>query len=482
MMAYKPSLEDLSESSSYTPSLEDLDDEPKSASQAILSQIEESQQAQPQQQRTPQMQEEFSNPTMWPGFSDLPKEEQLRRIAYSQFDPANEASGGRYVPGGTYESDPARMMASVLPTLAVPELRAGWPVVRGLANALTRVGAGTLGNIAYQAPNIKSKEDLGNVAIQSGALNALLEGATLPLRGAARLAEIFNPLKYTANKAAQIKNEFTASKAVTDEMYRPINEEYNDFPVTLTPKNYLKDAGVTKNQLYPDAKIIYDDFMKEPNFENLHKLQSKLGEDWARISQHPTTSEKAQLFSQMRDKLKGKVQNFLSRDENALNQYNAASQYASNNYFPYLATPTLRKIAKGKMDVTPNSLARSIKIGTEKTVGKEQSNLIPEGHPLRNHLSDLEKKISQGRALQVAIPALTGAAVGEYTNPGLTGVLGGASTGLGLGGVGAIASKLGGTTVTGMLQEPWIRNWIKRLAPVYYGGGRTGIGIAQENR
>ena len=241
MMAYKPSLEDLSESSSYTPSLEDLDDEPKSASQAILSQIEESQQAQPQQQRTPQMQEEFSNPTMWPGFSDLPKEEQLRRIAYSQFDPANEASGGRYVPGGTYESDPARMMASVLPTLAVPELRAGWPVVRGLANALTRVGAGTLGNIAYQAPNIKSKEDLVNVAIQSGALNALLEGATLPLRGAARLAEIFNPLKYTANKAAQIKNEFTASKAVTDEMYRPINEEYNDFPVTLTPKNYLEE-------------------------------------------------------------------------------------------------------------------------------------------------------------------------------------------------------------------------------------------------
>ena len=481
-MAYKPSLEDLSESSSYTPSLEDLDDEPKSASQAILSQIEESQQAQPQQQRTPQMQEEFSNPTMWPGFSDLPKEEQLRRIAYSQFDPANEASGGRYVPGGTYESDPARMMASVLPTLAVPELRAGWPVVRGLANALTRVGAGTLGNIAYQAPNIKSKEDLVNVAIQSGALNALLEGATWPLRGAARLGELFNPINFTKNKLEAIKSDYQAARVAERAQYQPVMNRYGDSPIDLKKNNQFIDAFKEySDDLGTNVNKMQKKYIKEPTIQNAHNLQSQMFSEIKTLSKNKMpdalTLDRLNALKTTRNALnEDLIGSLKSMDENAADMYNLGRAIHREKVSPNFSSPTLANIVEGEVnEISPGSLSRSI------------SNVIKKGgmpaeHSLRNHLAELDNAISRGRALQIAIPTLTGAAVGEYASPGFGGLLSGAGAGLGFGGLGSIASKLGGPTIAGITHEPWIRNWIKRLAPVYYGGGRAGIGIAQENR
>lgn len=434
-------------------------------------------------QRTPQIQEEFSNPSVMKEFNEFPQKEQLKRIALSQFDPANMTSTGSFVPPGTYESDPARMIGSALLALSNPEISAGRGlfsryVGNPLLNMASRIGSGTIGNIGYQSPNIKNEKELIEAAQKGFGANALLEAGALPFRSTSHLGEIFNPEKFAQQKSNQIKKEFESTKSQMNNLYKPVQEEYNHFPVTVTPEKYLKSAGVTRNKLYPDAKIIYDEFKNEPNFNNLHRLQSKIGEDWARTSQHPTTYERSQAFNNMRERLKEKTQNFLKRDENALNQYKTATEFAKSNYFPYLSTPTLRKISKGKLDVSPRMLSSSIKKGTEKTVGREEKNVIPESHALRNHLQDLNKMINFGKAAQTLVPTATGALVGESISPGLGGMLGGA-----LGGAaGAGLSKFASPAIASTSQNPLIQHIFKNiLSPAYYSGGRATGNVFSNN-
>lgn len=436
-----------------------------------------------------QQQEEFSNPAAWPGFQDLDKKNKLQRLAFSQFDPANLTGVGTATPPGTYESNVGRMAGSILPTLAAPEFSLGEGMlsryaINPLLNLVKRMGMGVGSDVAYNLPEIKSKEDLQSIAKQGAYGSAGLEALTAPFRIPSYFAEMFNPVKYASQKAGQIQNEMQATKSVMDEMYRPINQAYDNFPVTITPKNYLLSSGIERADLYPDAKIIYDDFLGDPSFKNLHRFQSKLGQDWARISQHPATAEKAQLFSQMRDNLQSKVQSFLSRDPNALSQYNLASEYAKNNYFPYSATPTLRKIAKGKLDVSPNALSKSIQKGIEKTVGSGASerSLIPQGHALRNHMNDLENVMNFGKAAQFAVPTLGGAAAGELLHPGLGGMIGGAVSGLGASQLSNMASKFGAPSVTQFMQNPWVENVFRKTAPPLYLGGRMGINALSGNQ
>lgn len=448
------------------------------ASGQLIAQLKE-QESQPEQARTPQMQEEFSNPTGTPEFANLSKQEQLKRIQLSQFDPANQTPTGGFVPPGTYESPATRMAATVLPQMAMPELSVGKNILSRYAinpaiNTLARIGAGTAGNVAYESPEIKNMNQLKDVGTRSAGLNALLEAGTSPFRVPSYFAEMFNPAKFAAEKAGQIKNEFAATKATMNEMYRPVNEKYNDYSVTVTPKKYMDSAGIDRSDLYPDAKITYDNFIEEPNFNNLHKLQSKIGKDWSRASISPATEEKAQLFGQMQSGLKNKVQKFLAHDPNALKQYNLATEYAKNHHFPYLSTPSLRNISKGKMDIQPNTLAKSIDKATKKTLGAEDRSVIPEGHPLRNHLADLNRMNNFGNAAQYAVPAIGGTLAGELLHPGLGGALGGASA-LGASQMAKLASKFGAPTMTSFMQNPLVQGLFKKTEPWWYGAGRAGI-------
>jgi len=481
-MGYTPTLDDIDnidEDSSYSPSLSDINEIDKNESSKNVSNLINQVENLKESNKAPLMQEKYSNPTAMPGFENLSPQEKQQQIAFSQFDPANQTPTGGYVPPGTYESNQARLAASMLPTAFQPEFEAGNGllsryVTTPALNALSRIGTGTASNIAYQLPNIKSMQDLQDVAKQSAALNSMLEAPTLAVRGPAYMAEMMNPLKYGKQKATDIKNELSATEAVMEEMYKPINEKYGNSLLTLTPKKFLKDAGVKRNNLYPDAKIIYDDFMSNPNYMNLHRLQSKIGKDWARSSKNPATEEKAQLFSQMRDSLQNKKKNFLSRDENALNQLNKADEFSKNQYYPYFATPTLRNIAKGNIDVDTNLLAKSIKKGTEKTVGKSDMKLIPEDHPLRNHLQDLNKIANFGKAVEGIVPPAIGALAGETIYPGW-GALGGAAAGAGL-------EKYLSPTMFKITQNPLLEKFMKNINPLYYGLGRSALSVFNENR
>lgn len=347
--------------------------------------------------------------------------------------------------------------------------------MQGLTNAAGRIGTGTGLTTGSEYFSPENKENLGDITSRNALLNTALEAGTLPFRIPAHIAEIFNPLKYGAKKSNQIKNEFSATKATTDEMYRPINEKYNDTLVTLTPKKYLEDAGIRRNPLHPDAKIVFDDFIKDPSYKNLQAFQSKMGNEWARTTGKPSSKAKSELFKQMRDALKTKTEKFLERDPEALRQYKLATDYARDNYYPYLSTPSLRKIAKGKLDLEPNKLAKSIKQGTEKTIGEEERLLIPKGHPLHNHLKDLNSVLNFGNAAQFGLPAIGGGIMGELMHPGLGGIVGGGISGIGSSGLSKIASKFGAPSMTNFMQNPKIENIFNKTEPAYYGAGRTAI-------
>lgn len=458
MKSYRPTLDALDklEKEDFSPTISHLDKlDKRTAVENLENQVDlQSMMPEGLMNRTPQRQEEFSNPTIMQGFENLPEKEKLQRLAFSQFDPANQTAEGRALPPGTFEHPITRLAANIAPTIAAPELKAGSGLLSRfigtpLANSLSRVATGTAGNVGFDLPEIKNKEDLLHSLGNATKGNALLEGATWPLRAIHGMGEFRNPIGYGKNKINQIRNEAKTTEITMNQMYRPVNEKYNSVDVTQNPKTYLQEAGISRPQLFQNAKLKYDEFLKEPTFNNLHQLQSTLGNDWARISKAPASEGKAQQFKHMRENLLGNVEDFLSKDKNALNQYKLASQFAANKHFPYLATPTLRNIVKAKniedVNYHPKELAKSIRTAARKTVGKEEKSLIPQDHPLRNHLNDLNNVLEMSQIPQTLLPKLV-----RENIPNL----------------GAF------TKIPGI--EKLIKN---HILPNYYGVGRAGIGL-----
>lgn len=460
---YTPSLNDIPGIEEYVPSLNDLP-----ASQ-YLEAAASPNYRQEAPENSPQIQEEFSNPTNYPGFENLPKKERLERIAFSQFDPANQTALGGVYPPGAYESKPTRLVSSVLPTLFAPELKAALSLLpRTAINALSRIGAGTAGNIAYESPNIKSRQDLMNVASNSAKGNALLEGGLAPLRLAAGMAEVVNPINYARNKASLIKNEHDMAFKKMEENFKPINDKYNNYIISVTPKKYLNQSGIKRDNLFPDAQKYYDEFLSKPVYKNLVNFKSQIGRDWATLKPGENVRD-LQQFGQYSRKLDDKIKNFLRRDKNSLNQYEIANKYAQDVYYPYLSTPTLRKISKGKFNaIYPEKMAKSLEGATERVVGQGQKFTIPENHPLRNHMRDLKNRLTLGDVAEFAIPTIAGGLAGGMIHPaaGLGGIAGGLGTGFGSK---LLRSKLLEFPV---VQSPGVQNVFKELSPAYYGIGR----------
>lgn len=438
-MAYTPSINDIPmDEAPFTPTVNDLPSE-QIINQAQKQEFTNNYNAQPQ--------EEFSNPTQMPGFENLSKSEKLKRIAFSQFDPANQTATGGFLPGGAYESPITRGAASFIPTLAAPELR-------GLASALNpllRVGAGTAGNIAYQSPNIKSLADLKKIGLESAKSNALMEWVPMGARMLGGAAEVYNPAHvYAAQKANEINNEYRAARALQRETYRPVMQQYGNLPVTQNPINYLANLGIEKRKLYPESRKIYDAFVKEPTFQNLHDFQSKLGGDIRQVRKAGNKPKTTQQFEQYRNSAQDAVKQFLSQDQNSLNAYNLGSHLTRNVVEPYRSMPTLRKITGGtKIDATPEQIAQAIKSGREKITGEVGNNVftaIPEGHPLERHFNEINSRMNLGKTLQKIIP--------EFWKKNLP-------------------------NAPGIIQSPTVRNALSALEPSYYLGSRAAVGQMQ---
>lgn len=436
-MAYQLSLEDIQAPQGYQLTLDDI-------SPAKQLEMQAYQQAQPMQEMR-QPQEEFSNPTQYPGFENLSKKEKLQRIAMSQFDPANQTATGGFFPPGAYESPATRMVASVAPTFLIPELNAGWPIVQGTVNALGRVAGGTASNIAYQSPNINSLDQLKDVAKQSASMNALMEAPISALKGMRGAAEIYNPShRYAAQKVNEINQEAIAARALQRETYRPVFDQYGNANVTNNPGQYLLNSGIERRRLYPEAQKIYDAFMQEPTFQNLHDLQSIIGKDLRKISKDTSKPLTTQRFEDYRNSLQDLATQFLSRDQNALARYNLGSQITRDLVAPFEVNPTLTQISSGtRLNAKPHEISNAIKKGREKIITRRGGNpvtAIPANHPLVRHFNEINNRLNIGTGLQKVTPKLAKEFLPD---------------------------------VGGIIQNPSLNRFMENANPFYYGAGRV---------
>lgn len=390
------------------------------------------------------------------------------------------------------KEDMQRAGAVGLPFVA-PEIRAlpfisnmlsKVPGATSVGNMLGRIGYGTALTTAPSLFSDEGRKNIGDTAKTNALLNTAIEGITIPFRGLSTLAELFNPIKYARSKAAIIKSEHDATKSVMEENYAPINNAYGDFTISVTPENYLKKSGINKDSLYADAQGYYQDFVNEPTYKNLLNLKSQIGRDWASISPEKNMVRDTQLFSRYRNTLDNKLKNFLSRDPEAAKQYDIANRYAENVYYPYLSSPTLKTISKGKYNaIYPDRMAKSIEKATERVVGQEYRYRIPENHPLRNHLKDLQNRLTVGDVSEIAIPALGGALLGGLSGNSLAPGYGSYAGGAGGFITGALAG-LGGSKLLRypIVQSPGVQNAFSKIAPYYYNSARAAVEAADENQ
>ncbi len=483
-MTYRPSLADIEEKS-YIPSLSDLGEEENNVVQNLEKEAEiNSAKNDTFLNRTPQMQEKYSNPTVMPGFSELSQEEKLKRIKASSMDPANyDPSTGRFVPPGTFENPITRLAGSILPTLLQPELSAGSGLlsryaINPLVNALSRIGGGTAANVAYQLPEAKNMQDIKRIAKESAKLNALLESGAGVARIPGYLGEMMNPLKYASTKSNQLRNEYQSLRALQKSEYDKALIPHGRTTLSRDPKSYLGLSETELKRLGPEAKNKYKEFISDPNLQNLHELQSQIGKDAARMATNPNRVYTYQGLSRTRNALNEKIDHFLSRDINALNSYKLGREITKNKIMPYLSNKTLEKVVEGvKKDISPAQLKNAIKQGTEKITHKKSGNAytaIPEDHALRNHLNEINHAIKFGEGAKIGLPTLGGILGSEALLPGF-GTIGG------IGGAGIGASLLSNTGNKALETAQLIQNALaKKLSPLYYGAGRIGIGYNKE--
>lgn len=382
-----------------------------------------------------------------------------------------------------------RAASAALPFVA-PEIRAvpylssmlsRIPFGSAVGNALGRIGYGAAINTAPSLFTPEGRAHLGENSIRNLMWNAGIEGATSPFRIGSAYAELTNPLKYASQKAGQIRDEYNSAIQAQNSAYAPVTQKYGTTPVTSDPGKYL---GFTKKQvsmLTPQVQDAYSEFLKNPTFQNLHDFQSIAGNNWSRIANNPNKIKTAQNLYKTREAVKGKIQSFLGNDRPMLDSYNSGIDITKNIMKPYESNLTLRKVINGtKLGITPGELSNAIRQGREKIVygrGKNAVTAIPSGHPLVNHMQDLQSRMNWGNLAGTAIPAAIGGIGGELLHPGLLGIGTGIGAGLGVSGAGALAAKFGANTLkAATMQNPKLEDLAARIAPWYYRGTRSAVG------
>lgn len=338
-----------------------------------------------------------------------------------------------------------------------PELMEAPGLLPGIINSLGRIGSGTTSTTAMQANNINSLEDLKNAAENNLRLNALVEAPVAAVNIISGAAELMNPMKYAQSKAQQIKQGFEQAQQEKNAAYLPVNQKYGDANVSVTPKSYLNFEPEISQYFTPQINKSFKTFKADPTFQNLHNLQSQMGNDAARISGNTTLINQHQAIQSAQQLVEDKIQSFLKQDPKALASYNNGQYISANKYFPYLSSPTLSAISEGRnVNYTPSDIVGEINKGSQKS-----TRAIPADHPLIGIGSDLENKINRGKAMQYVLPTIAGVAGGEMIHPGASGILSGLATGVGFG-------HYIEPSLLKVAQNPWLQNAMINLRNSYY--------------
>jgi len=259
---------------------------------------------------------------------------------------------------------------------------------------------------------VENPEERLKGAGQGLAYGALGEALTAPFQGIGKLAEITNPIKYSAKEAGKIRNEYQLAKLKQAEAYAPVTAKYGDSWLTPKPESYLGFKEGEKKYFTPEVKKVYKDFLDDPSFGNLHKLQSQMGKDASRISTSGNKINTSQTLTAARDKVNEKISNFLKKDPEMFELYEKGRAITRDEVSPFTSNPTLAKISQGlNTHPTPEQLHSAITKSSQKMSrmeGGRALSALPESHYLSKALEKLGKKMSNADLAKSIIPILGG--------------------------------------------------------------------------
>lgn len=280
----------------------------------------------------------------------------------------------------------------------LPLEMSGIGAVPGMIGTAARV-AGTTGYGAALNP----EDRIGGAGM---GLIAGLGGEAIPgsLRTIGSVAEKINPIKFAKSKISEMIEKFKNAEKRQAESYE-ISNKYHDKNVLddpmvkigySSPKQFL---DIDTEGLSPKSKNIYEKFLKDSVFGNLHDLQSQLFKDMKTYKlSNPDTFQKS---SMAREKVIEKAKEFLGKkDPKALSGYEKGTNITREELKPYLETPELRKLISEKIkSMQPKKLESVIRNALEKETSK-----IPGTHHLRQVQNELENRLQGSELIDTMIP------------------------------------------------------------------------------
>lgn len=326
-------------------------------------------------------------------------------------------------------------------------------------------GAGTSSTLLNAASRIAPQAAFGALtnenplkgAAEFGLGQAALEG----LAPIGVLAEKINPIKYAGQVAEKIRGFAKKGLDEANEYYKPVNTKYNEEIITDSPKKYI---GLKKNDLAyfrPPAKKAYNDFVETPNFENLHDLQSKMGDQ--------------PELSGWRNDIKNKIVDFLSKDPEMLKSYQTGSDIMKNKYYPYVDNDVLRDITEYKKPIKTYDADKLNKALKESSlVDRSNKAVEPIDHPIVGLSKSLESKLNRSDAYQYGVPAAIGALGGHFVDP-MLGTIGGATAG-------SIFGRYGEPQLLRLAQNPAVIKAFENARKGLQGAVRSGVGYNLYNQ
>lgn len=355
---------------------------------------------------------------------------------------------------------------------ALGALGKGIPIVRDVIAAGGRLpemvkrlgGATTYGAIN----NPEDREKGATIGLATGGAG---EGLGLLLgKGLPKAAEFLYPKKHANDLADSIYKNYQNAQQASSELYNPVFEKLGENKIFNSPKNsdYSKLGKDVFGTYDYDLQKLHKDFLKEPTLNKAHELQSDIGNEISSVKNENNTYADRNAIKKLtaaRNSLKDDINTFLQNKNPALRQqYKDAANFHRTNVIPYMENKTISNIVSGKKEtIMPQNLRKSLQDLSEIKSGKNKEYLLPEGHYLRQALSDISNRIDRGTAAATTGSLGLGALLGHmlYGAPGA--LVGGAAGG----GVGFLGRRYLAPHILDLAANPYVQKTIPKFKVPY---------------
>jgi hypothetical protein len=192
--------------------------------------------------------------------------------------------------------------------------------------------------------------------------------------------DLLNEIKLISKRFGKIKNKIQDTSAI--KYGQKIKNTEN--LIKHTAPDFL---GIDERELQhvgPLTQKTYKDFMMSPTVNNLHKLQSNIGEDVRSANNNQVKI----VLNQAREKTKSILENYLSKTPDAYNKYKNAEKLYLNYVSPF-KNPVISQIT-GNKEISSNIDFGKLKKAFEKISSKTDKKIF-DNHPISGYQEDLKK-------------------------------------------------------------------------------------------